>query len=281
MWKATSAYSFFPTESSGNSPFFLMFGCEAAAKHMLLAEESTKYVGDNQGILNLKLMQQLYLVVTYNLAKSRSARDGNRILKRRNFKPKHLKLNGLVVVRDHTSKAFEPKAIDHHIVDFCGQNRVLVKDNYENTKKVHIKDVKPIEMDIATVEFFRKERDTKQIPDLQWEFIENIDLMESTKGVTVYFIKGVEGEIETTEDSEEAEDAEVSEPEADAETTAPAEPVADTVTTEAVEPVKDTETTEVVKPVEDANTTEAEEPMENSETMEVVEPLKLWKTQNP
>ena len=56
-----------------------MFGREAAAKHMLLAEESTKYVRDNEGILNLKLMQQLYHVVAYNLAKSRTARDGNRI----------------------------------------------------------------------------------------------------------------------------------------------------------------------------------------------------------
>ena len=159
VWKATSAYNFFPTESSGNSPFFLMFGCEGAAKHMLLAEESTKYVGDDQGILNLKLMQQLYHIVGYNLAKSRATRDGNRILKRRNFKPKHLKLNGLIVVRDHTSKAFKPKATNHHIVDFCCQNCVMVKDNYGNIKKVHIKDVKPIEMDIATTEFFRKERE--------------------------------------------------------------------------------------------------------------------------
>ena len=70
VWKATSTYNFFPTESSGNSPFFLMFRQEAAAKHMLLTEECTKYIGDDQGILNLKLRQQLYHVVAYNLAKS-------------------------------------------------------------------------------------------------------------------------------------------------------------------------------------------------------------------
>ena len=202
-----------------------MFGREAAAKHMLLAEESTKYVGDNEGILNLKLMQQLYHVVAYNLAKSRTARDGNRILKMKNFKPKHLKPNGLVVVRDHTSKAFKPKAIDHHIVDFCSKNQVLVKDNYGNTKKAHIKDVKPIKMDIAAPECFRKEREQcttrdakhvmpiKLIPDLQWEFIESIDLMESDKGVTIYCIKEAEGEIGATQVTE------VSEPEAEAETT--------------------------------------------------------------
>ena len=217
VWKATSAYNFFPMESSGISPFFLMFGREAAAKHMLLAEESTKYVGDNEGILNLKLMQQLYHVVAYNLAKSRTARDGNRIPKRKNFKPKHLKRNGLVLVRDHTSKAFEPKAINHHIVDFCGKNQVLVKDNYGNKKKVHVKDVKPIEMDIATAEFFRKEREQcttrdakhvmpiKLIPDLEWEFIEKISVMKSDKGVTIYCIKEPGNEHEDTQVTEVSE----------------------------------------------------------------------------
>ena len=256
VWKATSAYNFFPTESSGISPFFLMFGREAAAKHMLLAEESTKYVGDNEGILNLKLMQQLYHVIAYNLAKSRTARDGNRILKRKNFKPKHLKRNGLVLVTDHTSKAFEPKAIDHHIVDFCGKNQVLVKDNYGNKKKVHVKDVKPIEMDITTAEFFRKEREQcttrdakhvmpiKLIPDLEWEFIENIDVMESDKGVTIYCIK------ETKDGNEDTQVTEVPEPKTDVKTPENIEPVV----TEAVEAPRATQTRE------DSNVTEIEEP---------------------
>ena len=272
VWKATSAYNFFPTESSGISPFFLMFGREAAAKHMLLAEESTKYVGDSEGILNLKLMKQLYHIVAYNLAKSRTARDGNRILKRKNFKPKHLKTNGLVLVKDHTSKAFEPKAIDHHIVDFCGKNQVLVKDNYGNTKKVHVKDVKPIEMDIATTEFFRKEREQcttrdakdvmpiKLIPDLEWEFIEKIDVMESDKGVTIYCVK------ETEDESEATHVTKVSEPDTDVETTEKFEPVV----TEAIEAPEDTQTTKVAKSVEDTNITETEEPRyehrESSET---------------
>ena len=256
VWKATSAYNFFPTESSGISPFFLMFGREAAAKHMLLAEESTKYVGDNEGILNLKLMQQLYHVIAYNLAKSRTARDGNRILKRKNFKPRHLKRNGLVLVRDHTSKAFEPKAIDHHIVDFCGKNQVLVKDNYGNKKKVHVKDIKPIEMDIATAELFRKEREQcttrdakhvmpiKLIPDLEWEFIENISVMESDKGVTIYCIKEAEDECEDTQVTE------VSEPKTEEKTTENIK----SVVTETVEAPRatqtngDTDTTEIVEP---------------------------------
>ena len=52
------------------------------------------------------------------MAKSRAARDGNKVLKSKNFRFKHLKLNGLVLVRDHTSEAFEAKATDHHILTF-------------------------------------------------------------------------------------------------------------------------------------------------------------------
>ena len=60
-------------ESSGFSPFFLMYGREANAKHMILAEETTKYLGDNEGVLNVQLMTKLLQVVAYNLAKSRTA----------------------------------------------------------------------------------------------------------------------------------------------------------------------------------------------------------------
>ena len=44
VWKVTAAYNFFPTESSGIAPFFLMFEHEANVKHTLLASESPKYM---------------------------------------------------------------------------------------------------------------------------------------------------------------------------------------------------------------------------------------------
>ena len=67
MWKATAAYSFFPTESSGITPFFQMFGREAAVKHTLLALESLKYLGTDNSMINIELMSKLYLVVAHNL----------------------------------------------------------------------------------------------------------------------------------------------------------------------------------------------------------------------
>ena len=53
VWKATAAYNFIPTESSGVAPFFLMFGREAAVKHTLLESENPKYLGTDDGMINL------------------------------------------------------------------------------------------------------------------------------------------------------------------------------------------------------------------------------------
>ena len=189
VWKATAAYNFFPTESSGFSPFFLMFGREANAKHMILAENSTRYLGDNQGILNAQLMMKLFQVVAYNLAKSRAARDGNKCT-RKNFRPKHIKLNHPVVVKDHTAKVFKPRSTDHLCVGFKGKNRVFAKDNHGKVTLVNRKDVSPCEMDVKIAELFNESRSNskirdaqqlmpaKQIPDLEWKFEEEVQLVE-------------------------------------------------------------------------------------------------------
>ena len=189
VWKATAAYNFFPMESSGFSPFFLMYGCEANAKHMILAQETTKYLGDNEGVLNVQLMMKLLQVVAYNLAKSRAAQDGNK-LKRKNFRPRHIKVNHPVLVRNHTAKPFKARSTDHICVGFQGNNRVFVKDNQGTITKVNRKDVTLVEMDIKIAELFNESRQnskirdaqlampTSKIPDLGWQFDEDIQLVE-------------------------------------------------------------------------------------------------------
>ena len=111
-------------------------------------------------------------------------------------------------------------------------------------------------MDIATAEFFRKEREQcttrdakhvmpiKLIPDLEWKFIKNIDVTESDKGVTIYCINEAEDKNEDTQVTE------VSEPKSDAKSSENIE----LDVTEAGEAPRDTQTNE------DSNATEIEEP---------------------
>ena len=119
-------------------------------------------------------------------------------------------------------------------------------------------------MDIATAEFFRKKREQcttrdakhvmpiKLIPDLEWEFIESIGVMESDKGVTIYCIK--------EDENEDTQVTEVSEPNSDVKATENIEPVV----TEAVEAPRATQTKE------DSNVTEIEEPRyEHRESAEI------------
>ena len=189
VWKATAAYNFFLTESSGFSPFFLMYGCEANTKHMILAKETTKYLGDNEGVLNVQLMMKLLQVAAYNLAKSRAAQDGNK-LKRKNFRPRHIKVNHPVLMKNHTAKPFEARSTDNICVGFQGNNRVFVKDNHSTITKVNRKDVTLVEMDIKIAELFNESRrnskirdaqlamPTSKISDLGWQFDEDIQLVD-------------------------------------------------------------------------------------------------------
>ena len=134
-------------------------------------------------------MMKLLQVVAYNLAKSRAARDGNK-LKRKNFRPRHIKVNHPVLVRNQTAKPFEARSTDHICVGFQGNNRVFVKDNHGTITKVNRKDATPVEMDIKIAELLNESRQnskirdaqlampTSKIPDLGWQFEEDIQLVE-------------------------------------------------------------------------------------------------------
>ena len=90
-------------------------------------------------------MTKLYHVVAHNLNEARKARDG----KKKSTKTKEpiiLCVGDNVLVRDHTSKAFQPKYKDFCIVGLIGKNQIEIKDNYGHITKVHRKDVKKIPM---------------------------------------------------------------------------------------------------------------------------------------
>ena len=191
VWKATAAYNFFPTESSGIAPFFLMFGREAAVKHALLESENPKYLGTNDGMINVGLMTKLYNVVAHNLNEARKARDRNRkgITPK---EPEELKIGDNILVIDHTSKAFQPKYKDFCIVGLLGKNQVEINDNHGHVTKVHRRDIKKIPMTEKVCKIYEEEQIGKtregrkavpmsKMPDLGWDIAETQLIQENQK----------------------------------------------------------------------------------------------------
>ena len=191
VWKATAAYNFFPTESSGIAPFFLMFRHEAAVKHTLLESENPKYLGTNDGMINMGLITKLYNVVAHNLNEARKARDG----KKKGItpkEPKKLKIGDNILIRVHTSKAFQPKYKDFCIVGLLEKNQVEIKDYHSHITKVHCRDVKKIPMTEKVCKLYeedqigkmregRKAVPTSKMPDLGWDIAETQLIQENQK----------------------------------------------------------------------------------------------------
>ena len=191
VWKATAAYNFFPTESSGIAPFFLMFGHEAAVKHTLLESENPKYLGTDKGMINVGLMTKLYNVVAHNLNEARKATNGNKKGKTPK-EPEELKVGDNILVRDHTSKVFQPKYKDFCIIGLLGKNQVKIKDNHGHTTKVRRRDVKKIPMTEKVCKLYEEEQVGKtregrkpvpanKMPDLGWDIAERESLQETQR----------------------------------------------------------------------------------------------------
>ena len=134
-----------------------MFGHEAAVKHSLLESENSKYLGTDDGMINIALMTKLYHVIAHNLNEARKARDKNK----RDRTPKELeklKIGDNILIRDHTSKAFQPKYKDFCIVGPLGKKQVEIKDNHSHTTKVHRRDVKKIPMTEKVCQLYEEEQ---------------------------------------------------------------------------------------------------------------------------
>ena len=133
-------------------------------------------------MINIELMNKLYMVVAHNLNQARKARDGSK--KNRTAKePERLKIGDNVLVRDHTSKAFQPKYKDFCIIGLLGKNQVEVKDNHGHTTKVHHRDVKKIPMTDKICQLYEEEQVGKvregrkavpanKMPGLGWDIAE-------------------------------------------------------------------------------------------------------------
>ena len=168
-----------------------MFGCEAAVKHTLLESENPNYLGTDDGMINVGLMAKLYNVVAHNLNKARKARDRNN-KGRTSQVPEKLRIGDNILVRDHTSKAFQPKYKDFCIVGLLGKNQVEIKDNHGHITKVHHRDVKKIPMREKVCKLYEEEQvgktregrravPTNKMPDLGWDIAETQLIQENQR----------------------------------------------------------------------------------------------------
>ena len=102
-------------------------------------------------------MTKLYHVMAHNLNEARKARDRKKKGKTPR-EPEQLKIGDNVLVRDHTSKTFQPKYKDFCIVGLLGKNQVEIKDNHGHTTKVHCRDVKKMPMMEKVCQLYEEEQ---------------------------------------------------------------------------------------------------------------------------
>ena len=116
---ATAAYNYFPDMSAKESAFFLMNGRDPVNKLSSILNAPRRYLGDETGLPDLKVLKNTYQMVAQQLYNSRQcyvkANKYNKI-------PDHGILVGdLVLMKNHTAKSFEPKyKEDYHVVQMQG-----------------------------------------------------------------------------------------------------------------------------------------------------------------
>ena len=147
-------------------------------------------------MINVGLMTKLYHVVAHNLNEARNSRDGNKKGKTPK-EPEELKVGDNILVRDHTSKAFQPKYQDFCIIGLLGKNQVEIKDNHGHTTKVHCRDVKKIPMTEKVCKLYEEEQAEKtregrkavpanKMPDLGRDITETELLQEAQRNYSTH-----------------------------------------------------------------------------------------------
>ena len=178
---ACAAYNFLPNEHSRESPFFLMFGRDPLLPLTKLLKPKIRYLGNDENILSLEALKNLYQLVVTNLKYAREKRQSKMYVK-----PK-LKEGDLVLIKDHTAKAFQPRYKGNFRVVTQRGNQVEVKPaEGGELSKFHITDVKkilPADQAITQLPDYNKlgrltklRLNPRDIPDLKWQITSELNI---------------------------------------------------------------------------------------------------------
>ena len=171
---ACSAYNFMPNEHSKESPFFLMFGRDPLLPINSLLQPKIRYLGDEQCLLSLEALKNMYEIVARNLQKARQQS------KQTKLPTATFKVNDLVLIKNHTAGSLEPKYVgDYRVVKFVGNQVEVMHAKTGKIQRVHITDIKyilPAENIVRKLpdatKFGRKTKlriNVDQIPNLNWQ----------------------------------------------------------------------------------------------------------------
>ena len=167
-----------------------MFGRDPLILLTKLLRPKLRYLGNNESILSLETLQNIYQLVVTNLKMAREKRQPSSLVDSK------LKEGDLVLIKDHTAKVFKPR--------FKGSFRVIKQKGNQveirlteggETTKVHVTDIKkvtPVEHVITHLPDYNKlgrltklRLNSKSIPDLDWQLASelhpNLSLYQTAK----------------------------------------------------------------------------------------------------
>ena len=201
---ACAVYNFLSNEHSKESPFFLMFGREARIPLNTMLQPQIQYLGNNENILSIQALKNMYQLVTENLQQARK-----RIAPANFPQTNKLKTEDFVMIKDHTAGPCEPiYKGNYHVVTIKGNQVEIVPAEGGKSQMVHITDVKyilPADTIIAELPDYNKfgcktklRLNPQNIPDLSWELATTANTKLTPPTTTVNYTLPMSTHVVTT-----------------------------------------------------------------------------------
>ena len=160
-----------------------MFGRDAILPLNKLLQSQVRYLGNDENILSMQALKNIYEVVEQNLKIAHTKITDNVIPI-----PTKLKEGDLVLIKYHTAKAFQPYYVgNYRIVSFKRNQVEICKTEGGNTTWVHLTDIKyilPVDNVITKLpdyqSFGRKTKlrlNPDRIPNLHWNLSTTLNMM--------------------------------------------------------------------------------------------------------
>ena len=166
----TAVYNFFQYTPGKERPFFLMFSQDPLTGLQKLLGDTTRYLGEGGGKLDLMALQNTNQLAAQNLQMAKGSSEVDEPSVPSVFQP-----GDLVTLWDQMAKAFDPKYKgEYRIIKMLGRTQVLLRNSKSEEEKHHVAHLKKTNPVKETVEKFGRVAklwlNPDLVPDLKWEY---------------------------------------------------------------------------------------------------------------